>query len=151
LLVPDNKQLRGQSRASIEPSRQYQTATYGLAYELRKSIIDIHTHPFTRNAFFSPIDNYHGTRNAEYITKKFPETSTMGMVVLGRGFDNFEARIWNRENMCFEPVNRIEILGSPTTILTNPKDSLGSITTGFARRPKGFRCRLRRKRGIDFR
>jgi len=136
LLVPDNKQLRGQSRASIEPSRQYQTATYGLAYELRKSIIDIHTHPFTRNAFFSPIDNYHGTRNAEYITKKFPETSTMGMVVLGRGFDNFEARIWNRENMCFEPVNRIEILGSPTTILTNPKDSLGSITDGIYARHK---------------
>lgn len=119
LIVPDKTHLEEQSGVSIAPSRQYQAITYSLAYDLKKSIIDIHTHPFSRNARFSSIDDYYGQENARYIAKEFPDTSTMGMIVLGRGFDNFEARIWDRESKSFEPADRIEILGSPTTILLN--------------------------------
>jgi len=134
IIVPDKKQLQGQSRISVEPSRQYQAITYGLAYELGRTIIDIHTHPFTRNARFSSIDDHYGIENAKYIAKNFPDASTMGMVVLGRGFDNFQARIWDRKKAAFEPVDRIEILGSPTTILINPKDDMaGAISDIYAR------------------
>lgn len=136
LMVPDEKQLKGQSRVSVEPDRQYQAITYGLAYELRKSIVDIHTHPFTRNARFSSIDDRHGTENAKYIAEKFPETSTMGMIVLGKGFDNFGARIWNRKGRCFEPVDRIEILGVPTTILISPNTGLGTLMNDIYARHK---------------
>jgi molybdopterin/thiamine biosynthesis adenylyltransferase len=124
LIIPDKKHLQSQSRVSIEPDSEYQAITYGLAYELKKSVIDIHTHPFSCNARFSSIDDHYGTENAKYITANFPDTSTMGMVVLGKGFDNFEARIWNRKHMCFEPVNRIEILGSPTAILINSRENI---------------------------
>jgi molybdopterin/thiamine biosynthesis adenylyltransferase len=119
LIIPDKNQLENQSSVSIVPSRKYQSIAYGMGYELGMSVIDIHTHPFTTNAKFSGTDNYHGTKNAMYITENFPESSTMGMIVFGKGFDNFEAHIWNKENKCFEPVNRIEVLGTPTTILIN--------------------------------
>ena len=124
LIVPDKKQLKGQTSVSIEPGREYQAITYGLAYDLKKSIIDIHTHPFSSNARFSSIDDSFGKENAKYIAENFPDTTAMGMIVLGQGFDNFEAQIWNREKKCFEPINRIEILGSPTNILINPKKEL---------------------------
>lgn len=122
LLLPDHRQLQNQTCVSIEPSREYQAIAYGLAYELGLSIADIHTHPFTRQARFSPIDDYHGTQNAEYIARHFPDDCSMGMIVFGKGFDNFEAGVWNREEAAFEPVRRIEIVGSPTFVLTETRD-----------------------------
>ncbi len=118
LLLPDDNELKNQSRVSIEPDQKYQAIAYGLAYDQGLSIIDTHTHPFSSDAHFSGIDDSYGIANAEYIAKNFPEKTTMGMIVFGKGFDNFEARIWNREKGKFEPVNRIEVLGSPTNILT---------------------------------
>ncbi|MCK5472405.1 MAG: hypothetical protein KAI59_00110, partial [Planctomycetes bacterium] len=119
LMLPDKNELKNQSCVSIEPDKKYQITSYGLAYDQGLSIIDTHTHPFSTNARFSSIDDSYGIENAKYIAKKFPEDCTMGMIVLGNGFDNFEAHIWNRKKKNFEPVNRIEILGAPTTILMN--------------------------------
>lgn len=124
LIIPDANELRNQTRVSIEPDQKYQAIAYGLAYDQGLSIFDTHTHPFSSNAHFSCIDDSHGIKNAKYIAKNFPENTTMGMIVFGKGFDNFEARIWNRKKECFEPVNRIEVLGSPTKILTVNKKSV---------------------------
>lgn len=121
VLIPDKNELTNQSYVSIEPDQRYQATAYGLAYDQKLSISDVHTHPFSCNARFSPIDDHHGIQNARYISSRFPETTEMGMIVFGRGFDNFEARIWNRKTNTFDPVNRIEILGAPTTILKNSK------------------------------
>ena len=119
LIIPGPNDLKNQSGASIEPSQEHQAIVYGLGYELRLSIVDIHTHPFSKNPRFSSTDDYHGTKNAGYITEHFPSEVTMGMVVFGNDLNCFEARIWNRGNTCFEPVDRLEILGSPTKILCN--------------------------------
>ena len=119
LIIPDQNELQNQSGASIEPSQEYQAIVYGLGYELRLSIVDIHTHPFSENPRFSSTDDYHGTKNAGYITEHFPSEVTMGMVVFGNDLNCFEACIWNRGKVCFEPVDRLEILGSPTKILCN--------------------------------
>lgn len=133
LILPDKDELENQSCVSIEPSKKYQITSYGLAHDQGLSIIDIHTHPFSGNARFSSIDDSYGIENAEYIAKKFPEECTMGMIVLGSGFDNFEARIWDREKKHFEPVERIEILGTPTIILTNNKKSKVKNKDPYAR------------------
>lgn len=122
-VLPDDSELKNQTTVSIEPDRQYQMFAYNLAYDQGLIIMDTHTHPFSSMARFSGIDDHYGIENAKYIAEKFPESVTMGMIVFGKGFDNFEARIWDREKQKFEPVNRIEILGSPTTILTNKKKS----------------------------
>lgn len=123
LLLPDDNELKNQSCVSIEPDQKYQAVAYGLAYDQNLSIIDTHTHPFSSDARFSGIDDSYGIKNARYIAENFPESTMMGMIVFGQGFDNFEARIWNREKGEFEPVNRIEVLGSPMKILTANKDS----------------------------
>jgi len=117
LLLPDDNELKNQSCVSIEPDQKYQATAYRLAYDQGLSIIDTHTHPFTSNAHFSGIDDSYGIKNAKYIAKNFPEKTTMGMIVFGKGFDNFEARIWNKKKKRFDPINRIEVLGCPTKIL----------------------------------
>ena len=133
LIIPDTNDLKNQSSVSIEPSQKYHAIAYGLAYELGLIVVDIHTHPFSKNARFSSIDDHYGIQNAKYIVENFPEDSTMGMIVLGDGFDNFEARIWNSKTNRFEPVNRLEMLGAPTDILTNQKKSIIKTDDPYAR------------------
>ena len=133
LIAPDTDDLRNQSGSSIEPSRECQAIAYGLAYDLGLFVVDVHTHPFSKNARFSSIDDHHGTQNAKYITKNFPEGSTMGMLVLGQGFDNFEARMWDSKKNCFEPANRLEILGAPTEIFTNQHKATVKTDDPYAR------------------
>ena len=128
LLIPDENELTNQSPVSIQADKGYQAAAYSLAYDQKLFLFDAHTHPFTKNARFSAIDDKYGIENAKYIAKKFPDTTDMGMIVLGQGFDNFEARIWNRTTNKFDPVNRIEILGSPTTILCNNTNNITKIS-----------------------
>lgn len=117
LILPDAIDLRNQSQASVEPSRKHQAIVYGLACELGLCVVDIHTHPFTKIPQFSVIDNCHGAKNARYIANNLPGNSMMGMIVFGENLEHFDAQIWNSEQAIFEPVQRLEILGSPTTIL----------------------------------
>ncbi len=133
LIIPDADDLRNQSCSSIEPSQECQAIAYGLAYELRLFVVDIHTHPFSKKARFSAIDDHHGTQNAKYITENFPDGSTMGMLVLGKGFDNFQARIWDSEKNCFEPANRLEVLGAATEIFTNQDKAITKANDPYAR------------------
>ncbi|AQQ71396.1 Molybdopterin-synthase adenylyltransferase [Limihaloglobus sulfuriphilus] len=134
LVVPDREELKNQSSVSIEPDQVYQALVYSLAFDQGLSILDTHTHPFSTKARFSGIDNHHGMANASYISANFPKTTEMGMIVFGRGFDNFEARIWDRKNERFEPVNRIEVLGSPTMILRyDVNDAKGGKDDPYAR------------------
>ncbi|MHC4510587.1 MAG: HesA/MoeB/ThiF family protein [Planctomycetota bacterium] len=116
-LLPDQKELRNQSPVSIEPSCEFQAIAYGLACETGKSVGDQHNHPFTDKPHFSSVDGYHGKKNAAYLSEYLPDSATMLMVVFGEGLKHFQARVWNRKKSCFEPLERLEVLGSPTHIL----------------------------------
>ena len=117
LILPDTSDLRNQSPISVEPSPEHQSIVYGLACELGLCVLDIHTHPFCKIPHFSGIDNCHGEKNARYMADNFPENSMMGMIVFGKDIKHFDAQIWNSKQAIFEPVQRLEILGSPTRIL----------------------------------
>jgi molybdopterin/thiamine biosynthesis adenylyltransferase len=119
LILPCQDDINNQTGASIEPTRKFQSIVYGLAYELGLDVVDIHTHPFCKEPRFSTTDDYYGTKNAEYITEHFSDTTTMGMVVFGKDLDCFEAKVWDRDKVCFEQIKRIEILGCPTQIISN--------------------------------
>jgi molybdopterin/thiamine biosynthesis adenylyltransferase len=117
LIIPDANELRNQTSASVEPSKRLQAIVYGLAYETGSSIGDLHSHPFTDSPHFSSIDDHHGRKNARYLAEYLPDGATMIMVVFGKDLKEFECRVWDRERSCFEPAERLEILGSPTQIL----------------------------------
>jgi len=80
-ILPDRKELRNQSPALIEPTREFQAIAYGLVYETGKIVGDQHNHPFTTKPWFSSIDNYHGRKNALYLSKYLPGSATTIMVV----------------------------------------------------------------------
>jgi molybdopterin/thiamine biosynthesis adenylyltransferase len=117
-VVPDPKELRNQSSVSIEPTRELQTSVYCLAHQTGMDVGDEHTHPFTEVPCFSGIDDHHGTQNAIYLTKQLPEPATMLMTVFGRDMKHFQARVWNRQKERFEPVHRLEVIGSPMEVFT---------------------------------
>ena len=110
-LLPDKNELQNQSSASVEPTRKFQAIAYGLAYETRKSVGDQHNHPFTDRPRFSSIDDHHGRKNALYLSEYLPDSATMIMIVFGDGLKHFQAQVWNRQEGCFEPVERLEALG----------------------------------------
>lgn len=117
LIIPDANELRNQTSASVEPSKRLQAIAYGLAYETGSSVGDLHTHPFTKNPHFSSVDDHHGQKNAKYLAQYLPDEASMIMVVFGKDLKDFECRVWDRERSFFEPVDRLEILGSPIQIL----------------------------------
>jgi molybdopterin/thiamine biosynthesis adenylyltransferase len=132
-VLPDKNELRNQSAVSIEPSRQLQALAYGLAYETGKSAGDEHNHPFTDKPRFSSVDDYHGHKNALYLSEHLPEPATMIMVVFGHELNHFQARVWNRKKSRWEPVNRLEILGSPIQILDREEEAKVSEEDPYAR------------------
>ena len=117
LIIPDADELRNQTSASVEPSRRLQAIAYGLAYETGSCCLDAHDHPFTDSPHFSSIDDHHGRENARYLAQYLPERATTIMLVFGKDLKDFECRVWDRASSCFEPAERLEILGSPIQIL----------------------------------
>lgn len=115
--VPDPEELRNQSSVSIEPTHKFQAMVYGLAHQTGLDVGDEHTHPFTEVPRFSGIDDHHGQRNALYLSERLPGPATMLMTVFGRDLKHFQAQVWNRLQGRFEPVERLEIVGSPLEIL----------------------------------
>ncbi len=133
LIIPDENEISNQSGASIQPKKAFQANVRWIAYELGLTVIDIHTHPFSTKPCFSGIDTDYGKRNATDITQKFPEPATMGMIVFGEGIQHYDACIWNRRRRAFEEINRIEIHGSPITVIPKEQVISGSKKGIYAR------------------
>jgi len=133
LLFPERRDLSAQSAASVAPTAEFQALAYGLGHDLELAIIDLHTHPWCRSPRLSHIDMTHGTRNARYVAKHLGRRTTMGMVVFGRDMRGFQGLVWNRTRDRFEPIRRIEVLGSPTEILGAKRRRPGRKEARFAR------------------
>lgn len=119
LLTPDPNEIEDQTGVSIAPTAIFQANCYGLADCLTLSPFDVHTHPFCEMPNLSSIDFHNGTKNAKYISTHLGKQSTMGMIVFGGTIRGFDGVVWNRDENRFEPIDRIEILGSPILILDN--------------------------------
>lgn len=132
-ILPGPDDLEEQSGGSVQPTKTLQAVAYGLAFETGLSAGDEHTHPFSESPHFSSIDDSHGRKNAIELSKDLPEPATMLMVVFGRGLRNFEARVWNRQEERFEPIERLEILGSPIDIVDYSTPGVAADDDPYAR------------------
>lgn len=117
LILPDEREMKKQTRISVEPTMRLQTVAYGLAYDKEMIPGDAHTHPFQQIPKFSSIDDYYGERNARGVSKLFAGDTTMVMLVLGNDFEHFDARIWDKRKSKLVKIDRLEILGTPIQIL----------------------------------
>ncbi len=122
LLIPDADDLTERSSVSVAPSREFQATVYGLARDLRASVFDFHTHPWTNTPSLSGIDSYHGEKNARYICARLGTPSTMGMVVWGGSLRGFDGRVWDPVDGQFDVLDQIEVLGTPVDILRKGAD-----------------------------
>ena len=74
--------------------------------ESENSLIVVHSHPFTENAWFSSVDNDNDLENAKFIKKHLPDIYYGNMVVSQK---DAKARIFNKQKEVFEDIQAISI------------------------------------------
>jgi molybdopterin/thiamine biosynthesis adenylyltransferase len=116
LVLPDNSDLAEQSIVGICPTKECQNYVYFRAQQTGKSIVEFHTHPGGGVPHFSGVDETHGYPNAEYISAKFQEPTTLLMVVGNNRFDAFDGIAFDRHRHMFRQIDRFEVLGRPNDI-----------------------------------
>ena len=76
------------SQCDLELGQNYVVSALEYARSNGFSLIDVHSHPFTKNPQFSDIDNEYGVQNAQWVAQKMREGAfpdiTWGMIVVGR-------------------------------------------------------------------
>lgn len=74
------------------------------------SMLVWHSHPFSKNAWFSSVDNANDLEHGKFIKKYLPR-SFYGNVIISQ--EGFEARLFNNEKESFERIKVIETFGKP--------------------------------------
>ncbi|OVE79136.1 hypothetical protein BVY01_03435 [bacterium I07] len=120
LLVKDthlftSDEFSQQSAASLELTEDAHRNILIEAQERQTSLLFWHSHPFADSAWFSEIDNHNDLENAKFISSHLPDIHYGNVVVAQK---NSKARLFNKENMTFEDISRICILGQPQNIYT---------------------------------
>jgi molybdopterin/thiamine biosynthesis adenylyltransferase len=133
VILPGREDMEIQSAGLLRPNRKFQALAYYLAAEAKMAIIDLHTHTHPGQPHFSAIDDKYGLENAIYVAKRFPASCRMGMIVLGEDLSAFEGKVYNPDKLCFEQCDRIEILGSPISMMPDVTEMKESEMSMFAR------------------
>ena len=116
VILPDQDNLEKQTVASVCPTQDFQSHVYRSAYQSKSTIVEFHTHPGTGVPHFSGIDDAHARPNAKYIAEKFPDPTTLLMIVGNSRFDAFRGIIYDRHREQFRQIERLEVLGRPMNV-----------------------------------
>jgi molybdopterin/thiamine biosynthesis adenylyltransferase len=116
LILPDREDLSEQSCGGICPAHRFQSYVYLLAQHTGASIVEFHTHPGVGVPHFSGIDDANAHPNAEYIRRKLPDSVTLVLVVGNSRFDAFDSVAYDKQCGQFRQVDRLEVMGRPSTV-----------------------------------
>ncbi|MCG2658881.1 MAG: ThiF family adenylyltransferase [Kiritimatiellae bacterium] len=122
LIMPEPHELAVQSAGMVSPKRAYQNYVYAEAYRRGLSVIDIHTHTHCGKPGFSGIDTHEAAKNASYIKTRFPDPSTMVMIVFNSECMEFSGLLYDRRQGSFRPVDSIDILGNGIEFLMDRRE-----------------------------
>jgi molybdopterin/thiamine biosynthesis adenylyltransferase len=122
LLLPDQDDLMVQNQIAVKPTPFFQGVAHLVTcMHSNVALIDFHTHPENGPVAFSEIDDRGANTDANVATEYLPPKATTGSVVFDHALEHFQGRIFNKKQKVFEPIDALEILGSPTRILTTDK------------------------------
>ena len=111
LFLPEPGDLVAQSAAGVEPHPDFQALVYLMAQQSGLVILDVHTHVTDKPPSFSSIDRNVADRNARYIVQRFPQPTTLGMVVFNRDITAHDALLFDRARGVFDPMGELQIVG----------------------------------------
>lgn len=95
LVIPHGKWVSQQSYASVGFANEVFRYLLHTCKKTGLSLISCHSHPFSKEACFSSIDNEWDYRLSEYITSRIPAISYGSIVV---GTENIRGRIFNSKS-----------------------------------------------------
>ncbi len=118
ILIPDEKEMKTHKAAFVEPKKEFQLKAYEVAAKNGSTLIDVHSHPFQQTPSFSGTDHAEGRRNAEFLSKCKPRLD-FSLIVFNSHATSYSGMIFNYSKNEFVPLERIEVLGSPSIIMHN--------------------------------
>lgn len=111
LKMPSEGDYKNASVMDVVLERDYVIQCLKKARRSKQSIVDVHSHPFEKEAHFSNVDYKYGSEAANWITRKISEGTfpyiLWGMVVVGR--QSAEGLVWNHESHSFQEFSEIVI------------------------------------------
>lgn len=123
LLVPADA-LEWQSATYLAVKPSYSQAILRRCYQEELSLVEIHSHPFTRcGVTFSATDQANDAVKFRYVAQKIPHVHHATMVV---GQCDLDARLWERQQHCAVPIDRVRLLDAPIVDLY-PTSSLNPV------------------------
>jgi molybdopterin/thiamine biosynthesis adenylyltransferase len=111
IILADKHDLSEQSGGGVAPTKAFQATAYMIAQQKNLGILDMHTHPFSKNPHFSSIDHAESEKNARYICNTFPSPITHAMVVFNSTATTHDAAVYDRSINSYRSIDYIEILG----------------------------------------
>jgi len=96
LIIPEGRHIKDQSLQSVSFGTDFGKWLLSLLRETGYSLLSCHSHPFSKNASFSPIDDQWDSELGEYLRRRLPK-SHYGSLLFGR--DNLKGRIFGPDGL----------------------------------------------------
>lgn len=121
--IAEKQDILASGLCHVRPSKEFVARVLSAAQQdlLADAIIDVHTHPFSDDAYFSGIDDADERRFSLWLREHFGPTPAYGSIVFSR--NAYEARIWKGTSM-FSARLRTQTLPEsvPCRRMTNPHE-----------------------------
>ena len=120
VFFPEEQDMKAHHSVYVEPRKEFQLKIYQIAYANNYSIFDIHNHWFQNKPCFSSIDLDSAIENGNFISRYLPGID-FGLAVFNGDVNIYSGKIFSKVKKDFDPIDSIEIIGSPIELLFNEK------------------------------
>jgi len=110
IIIPRDKDYHERSAARIAFTPEFTERAFKICETTRGHLLDIHTHPWSKEVNFSPVDDREVIKTKlPYMNKYLPETQ-IAFIVFGSNENIAKARFWDKEKNRLLDIDRIVVI-----------------------------------------
>jgi len=110
VIIPEDKDYHKRSAARVAFTPEFTEKAFKICEANRGHLMDIHTHPWSGNVNFSPVDDREAIKTKlPYMNRYLPET-LIAFIVFGSNENIAKARFWDKEKNRLLDINRIVVI-----------------------------------------
>ncbi|MBI4057771.1 hypothetical protein HY405_00395 [Candidatus Microgenomates bacterium] len=110
LIIPEEKDYLKRNAVGISFTPEFTENAFQSCEKTNGHLLDIHTHPWSDNVNFSPIDDREAKHTKiPYMAKYVPSTS-IAFIVFGKVAEIAKARYWKGPSVLLEDIHRILVI-----------------------------------------
>jgi len=131
-LTPTNNDYQKRTGGFVSLKPEFVDLCYNICEENNLHLIDIHTHPFSNDVHFSPIDDKEDSQvKGPHMEKEVPGIEQVFMVH-GANPEDLDARMWDRNSHSLKPINLVKVLSDVDLRLLMPKSAKYNVSINEA-------------------